>query len=224
MIAWVGLSQVYGQSIHRWVEWPMGMVILQSGVELTGKLSYDQPNEMVLLKTDVALKTFSIHQVRSFQFTQDDVGILRRFVAYPFRTGVTGEQLRFFEVILSGSLYVLRRDTSPKDASLSRLPSTRPSLTYDYLTDFSYYVYHQGQFIYMARFQKAILPLLLQKYPQEFSELMKAMNRYRLTLADKIKLINAYNFLENQYQPLPATANEGLPVTRNGYVLDSLAR
>jgi hypothetical protein len=222
MICWVGVTQAYSQALHRRSEWPIGTVFLRSGLELTGTLTYNQKNEMVLLHSDGSIKTFSAHQLRSFQFVQPDLGILRRFGAYPYRRGILGERLRFFEVILAGPFQVLRRDISPQGASRSQLPSTPLALTYDYLTDFTYYVYYQGQFVSMDRFHKIVLPLLMKKYPQELSTLMK--DRHWLTLADQIRLINEYNFLESRQQPLPATNTEGIPLTKSRFSLDSLAR
>jgi len=85
--------------------WHQGSVVLASGEVLTGEISR-QSDDLILLRSAGEMKVLPAHKVRSFRYHDAAQNINRRFLA--LAAGTTA-YYHFFETVTSGNLTVLRK-------------------------------------------------------------------------------------------------------------------
>lgn len=207
-----GLLPAYSQTDPNMNRWHLGNITLTNGQVFSGKIRYDQLTELVQLRTETLLKTFSAHQVQSFRFAEHAYGMLREFISIDFHPSARYARKTFFEVVLKGPLMVLRQ--SPHLNDRANLPQNHPtdgSLGFfDYITGFSYYVYTQNQFLDIRKFKKTILPLMTKDFGRELNQIVKDKKLRIFRLDCQIRLINYYNFLKNPVNPTASLSNAAL--------------
>lgn len=199
LIAFIFLLPVYAQFTSNPTKWHSGALVLRSGLEMNGEVAYEPVAEIVQFRNAGIVKAFTSHQVQSFRFIEEKFGMLREFAAYDVQIGSRPVSKTFFEVVLKGPLMVVRRINNPWELEPSALERQNQVVVadFDYQNNFIYYVYHEGQFVNMKRFKKAVLPLM-HEYKQELSQYVRKKDMTpRSNIAHQIRLINEYNFLKS---------------------------
>jgi hypothetical protein len=103
LILITGLNQAQAQI--RDDLWFEGVVFLENGEELEGKLSFYSDHKTGLLQINIGNKilAFDANQVMSFSFYDDKLGVNRRFYSLPYnRSGHNYDIMLFFEATVEG--------------------------------------------------------------------------------------------------------------------------
>src|SRR5690242_1682807 len=95
----ISLLSAYCQVDPNMNRWHVGNITLNTGQAFSGEVHYDQLTELVQLRTQTMLKTFSAHQVQSFRFAEQAYGMLREFIAMDFHPSARYARKTFFEVV-----------------------------------------------------------------------------------------------------------------------------
>lgn len=198
LAALICFFSTYAQLSHRTIDWHSGTLVLRSGLEMNGEVAYDPLTEVVQFKNVGMIKAFTSHQVQSFHFTEEKFGLMREFATYETKAGSRLTRQRFFEVVLRGPLTVVRKNDNPRESTTSSQVANQPGLAYfDYERNFIYYVYHNGQFVNLKRFTKAVLPLM-DEYKQELRKYDRQRDiNPKSDIAYQIRVINEYNYLKS---------------------------
>ncbi|MGC3945231.1 MAG: hypothetical protein QM762_12085 [Chryseolinea sp.] len=176
------------------VKWNEGSVVLASGDVITGQVSMMAGRNVVLVKrSDVesslqkgvtsierrGADVLAAHKVQSVFYYDKQANINRRFIARGSEYSVPVIQL--YEVVLQGSIDVLRRPRS-----LSNSPDDG---------DFDYYVSNAGVIAPLWKFYKEVFPGLDDISRQHLTAFIKANGLRHADEANLIRVIGYYNQL-----------------------------
>lgn len=134
-------------------EWHDGMIVLNGGHKLEGKIQYDLKQNIAILKKDDRMKAFSVYDINYFRFMDDKRKTLRNFYAMPYRQANGQERLMFFELVFEDDFALFNRETTvrKKEAALSEMPfvdDNRNSDRNENVKVFNYYVFTpDGKFV-----------------------------------------------------------------------------
>ena len=173
----VNFLQARGQTL----QWHEGAVVLSSEKVLRGKISFTPLQDVLLFQEtgDLARVVLPAHKVRSLYYYDRSADINRRFMS--LRVGDTFyPHYAFFEVVIQGTVYVVRRQ---------RMKGAHPS---DAL-DFDYNVLYENELIPLRKFDKKVYPRL-QNQDQHGMNSFVSKNKLNPTvMVDVIRIIEFYN-------------------------------
>lgn len=178
--------------------WNIGQILLNNGTEIQGEISYNWKAEIVQLRQNGTIKAYSAHQINQFAYFDAASNALRQFSAvnYPVRKNL--ERPVFLEEFAVGTFTVyrrLRRVREPFQIGTSTLHNQEEVLTANY-DNFVYYVYTNGTFFNMNKFNRDLWPQMNQEFGPELKRYAEIRQLDTDNTATRLMLINRYNYLK----------------------------
>lgn len=180
--------------------WHDGLVILESGDTLQGKLKFDLENELVQLESRGTLQTLTSRKTLAFQFYDRYEQRDRYFYTLPYSKVSDYKTPTFFELAMQGDpISVLVRESLITQTFVNNnpytvragVPITRTSIKYDL-----YFLDPDGDIVSYNGTKKGLL-YLLRSRENDIKEFLKE-NRIRYdSKLDIIKVIQYYNSKKN---------------------------
>ncbi|MDQ3534894.1 MAG: hypothetical protein M3421_04630 [Bacteroidota bacterium] len=177
-------------------EWNNGTLVLKNKETLSGKIYYNVEYDLVQIKLEDQIKTFSPHTVHYFQYFDEAREIKRLYAALekkPVKHKKSG--ITFYEVLLGGELVLLRKEEKhfiPEYEILFNTIDLVPSMASNH------YVLVKGNLVSFQNFQKDILPLMAD-HAEDIESFIKRSNLYIHDFVDQILIIDYYNFLKDPF-------------------------
>ena len=187
------------------VNWHKGRLVLATGELLINELAYNWSAEMVQIRRpDGRIRTLSAGQVRSFSWFDADQNKVREFVSLSFSSRKKRKHPSFFEIVMDGPLVVVRRLQQHKGLFKSAIGHPAhyfddTSINQD-ATNFTYFVYDEGQFRNVDRFQVDIYLPYLKAYEKPLRHYAQTHNINERTTLGRLVLISQYNTLVREDQ------------------------
>lgn len=182
-------------------KWHQGVVILKTDKVLTGEVNYNGQLSIIRLKDGDRIKSFSAFQVAAFNFHDEELGLVRKFISIPFKLSDSRFSDTFFEQIIKGEVSLLRKKKSfhnetphTEDQVYSVNGYTINNFQYQHAMSFDYYFEKDGHVVHSDRFKRMLLPVLIS--PD--SELSRFIDEKRLNVHkvyDQILIVKHYNEL-----------------------------
>ncbi len=193
----VFLVLFYSDSEAVTMEWYAGEVVLCNNQILQGDLNYDYRNEIIQCRQDGKIKAYSTHGVNSFSYLNTDTHTIHRFVAISEKNFENYRRKAFYEIVLEGDVYLLRKRNKALEPLRKGVSSDLLSLRTQILC-FDYFVYQQGKITSLNKFKKKVLPILYDntKFDKKISAYIEKRNLKLYYLVDQIFLIGYYNQLK----------------------------
>ena len=177
--------------------WHSGEITLNSAQVLNGEIRYDALTDLLQVKDNATLKVYSARQLSSFIYFDVAANTVRRFLSLPDPVRRRSRAKVFLEVVLAGEMYLLRRPHSPRNARMLGGPVIEmESPWYDSKNVFEYFIYANGGFTPLERFQKAVLPRLMREFATPLQAFIQKRNLNLFTQRGRFLLINQYNVLK----------------------------
>ena len=179
--------------IHE-TEWKPGVIILSSAEVLNGDVYYNHLHDLLLLRSGdhKYIKTFTVNQVRSFQYYDQQDNIIHHFLALSRRSSSYMTQ-SFYEVVTEGEVLYLRQR--------NRCPLDPPPNVNSHAVAYHYFAYYRGRLVRAHRFKQELLPTLVAEDPT-LSDYIKEHQLKPYHVGDQILLIDHFN-----HQSAPPIAN-----------------
>lgn len=174
--------------------WNKGYLVLENNEIIKGSIFFNAEKDLVEIKTNHRIKTFSPYSVQYFKFFDPQLEMNRVFATFEDNDSRRRKNVRsFFEVLINGELAVLRKEGS----------SFTPVHQYSYSSiefipdmDFSYFISHPEGVRKMINFNKDVLPLMADKNV----EIMEYIREHGLDSNDfvhQILIIDFYNYIKD---------------------------
>lgn len=174
--------------------WNEGYLVLENNTIIKGNIFYNAEKDLVEIKTEQRIKTFSPYCVQYFKFFDPQLQMNRVFATFENNDLRRRENARsFFEVMINGELAVLRKEET----------SFTPVHEYSYSSiefipdkDFSYFISHPEGVRKMKNFNKDVIPLMADKN----EEILEYMDKYELdsnNFMHQILIIDFYNYIKD---------------------------
>jgi len=133
-------------------DWHRGVIVLNGGHTLKGKIQYDLEQNIAILKKGDKMKAFSVYDVNYFRFMDSKRRTLRKFFSMPYRLKSGQQRLMFFELVFEDNFVLFNREKTvrKKQAAVSELPfvEDRSNGDEDKVKVFTYYVFTpEGKFV-----------------------------------------------------------------------------
>lgn len=175
-------------------EWNSGTLVLKNNEVVKGKIYYNQEYDLVQVKDEDKIRTFTPFNVQYFQFYDEAREIKRLYAALENRKGKNNRKgYTFYEVLLDGSLVLLRKEVShviPEYEILYNTIDLVPSMSSNH------YVLIEDQLVAYNNFQQDVMPLM-QDHAREIENYILDQQYDILDFVDQILIIDYYNFLKN---------------------------
>lgn len=178
--------------------WNTGQILLNSGTEIQGEICYNWKAEIVQLRQNGTLKAYSAHQINRFSYFDAASNALRRFSAVDYPVRKNFKRPVFLEEFTVGTFTVyrrLRRVREPFQMGTSTLYNQEEVLTANY-DNFVYYVYADGTFFNMDKFNRDLWPQMNQEFGPELKRYAEVRQLDPTNTATRLMLINQYNYLK----------------------------
>ncbi len=175
-------------------QWHQGVVVLNSGEVLTGKLQYHPKWEAVSLKGEGGVQTYPASGLSQFRFFDSDRSLWRKF--HSFRPGSETSGKMIYEEVVKGSFSLLRKykQIAPvkegENKYLSHSSPEKEKLLMDHVVDFDFYFFHGGQMLPLNDFREYTRELPESKALKEFAELHSLDWRNRFDVVMMMNFLN----------------------------------
>ncbi len=178
--------------------WHKGELVLSDNQTVNAEFSYDTFTDLIQVKEEHVIKVYSARQVSSFGFFDEKSNQMRRFLSLKYPDRRNRSRKAFFEIVLTGDLYLLRRlhsvrNTNPMQPTLAEAESP----WYDRKNMFEYFVYTQNRFIPIRHFRKQIYTKIMSEYDAQLQAFIKEKHLNIYSQRGRFMLINQYNILKN---------------------------
>jgi len=182
--------------------WNRGEVTLTDKSVVRGLIGYDHTQGVVMVKTQQGIKkAFSPRKVRYFTFYDEILSVERLYVSLSTRQGTLGASpLHFFEVVMDGSIAVLRKEKKYANIRMALTTGNRSNEFTRHAACFDYYAYQDGKFYGLAQFQEVLYPQLLQQNKTAIEALVAEKELDLRYLSCQITVINFYNQLLEEHK------------------------
>lgn len=183
-------------------DWYPGIVILRTDEVIRADISFDPASNLVMCQKDGKLYTYGPHQAVSFQYYNEQDGVLHKFEVFSEQVNSYYSRDAFFEIVVDGDVPYLRKRNrfpvyQPRDGYLAERTITPHAKAYDYFVELD------GSLSKAKRFKKEVLPHLLQA-EASLAGFIKDKRLKVYDIGDQIVLLNYYN---RKAETVKATAN-----------------
>lgn len=177
-----------------------GVVILKSHEVIVGKLTYEPQLNIVQVKTDGRLLSYSAFQVLKFTFHDTNLGVIRTFESLPYREGNIRFSDTFFEIVINGEIKLIRkkRAIDPGDETGYFSSDNIDHYALRHTLSFDYYYQSGGQIIESEKFKKQLLPFIKSQAETEVALFISENRLNMIKIHDQVLLVKFYNKLLNQ--------------------------
>jgi len=178
--------------------WYKGELMMADHQVVKVDINYDAATDLLQVRDENTVKIYSARQVTSFGYFDAAHNTIRRFVSLVQPDKRNRFRRSFFEIVLTGEMYLLRRlryTTSP--ATMQAALTEMESPWYDTKNRYEYFVYTDDRFIPMNQFRKAIFPRMMRMHEKELEAFMEERRLSIFTQQGQFMLINRYNVLQN---------------------------
>jgi hypothetical protein len=196
----LAISIVWFRAVHaKEANWYTGTIKLLSNQTMEGEVSYNPEADVVQFKGKGIVKAFSARSIQSFGYFDTDMNMFRRFLALSYKTRPTYQTKMFFEIVLTGHMYLVRRKNNSMDflSSSSFSQGSESEKFYDTINGFTYYVYSGHQFINIKKFRKEIWPSMQAEFGEELKAFIRENHINKHLSTGKFRIINYYNTLKD---------------------------
>lgn len=174
--------------------WNPGVLVLKNNETVKGDIYYNSEYDLVQIKLDDQIKTYSAYHVQYFQF-YDEIREINRLYATmeTFATKKKRKGVAFYEVLIDGEMVLLRKEDIHYFQDYEILYNAIdlvPSLAS------KHYVFFKENLINFKNFRKEILPLMADK-AEDIEKYIKDNNFNTQDLVGQILIIDYYNFLKD---------------------------
>lgn len=175
--------------------WHKGFLVHEEGDTLTGELKYNLETDLLQLKVNEVIKTYTARNVLYFQLFDENFGSYRDFYSLPYATSPNYETLLFFEVLSEGDLTLLSRErvitetVNQMNNSFNSMTYNRRRIVYDY-----YFVQNKEKIVDYTKKKKDLVKLM-QRRGQEVKAFMKEKRIDADRRSDLIEVTSFYNSL-----------------------------
>ncbi|MDJ1501638.1 hypothetical protein [Xanthocytophaga agilis] len=178
--------------------WHQGELVLLNEQTVNGEFSYDAFTDLIQVKDERVVKVYSARQVRAFGYFDEKSNQMRRFLSLSYPVRRNRNQKAFFEIVLTGEMYLLRRLHNMRSSNPTQLNAMESdSPWYDKKNAYEYFVYANDHFIPISQFRRRIYPILMKEYKEQLEVFIKDKKLNIYTQRGKFMLINQYNVLKS---------------------------
>jgi hypothetical protein len=159
-------------------KWYRGSVVLNNQQVLVGDISIFPTHHVIMLRTEKGITVLPAGKIESFFFHDDAANMNRKFISRT-DSGPAFSQHQLYEVVLSGTIPVLR-----KQVIMSRGT--------DHKHDFDYFLLYENEMIELRKFKRLVYPQI----KEQSKELLTFVKKGKLDPAqpgNAIKIIRHYN-------------------------------
>lgn len=182
-------------------EWFDGVVVLKDDQVLIGQVKHNSQLNIVQVKDDEKMKTFSAYQVAKFSFNDTQLGFIRRFVSVPYEQESKNFSDAFFEVIIQGEIRLLRRakayvngDVANESQEVYNVNGyTINNFQYQHAMSFDYFFQVDGQVVPSDKFKRMLLPDIRDSYNNAVAQFIDDNHLNIHKIYDQVLIIRYYN-------------------------------
>lgn len=180
--------------------WHQGGAILETGDTLQGLLQYSTETEILQVRSQNNVQTYSARKLLAFQFQDQQLGVNRLFYVFPFAK-VSGYQTPiFFELLERGDLVTLLqrevltvRNVNNRPFANPMNPIFTPIPTQVRVVEPRFYFFYQDGKIKRFTGSRKSLALLLPNYNAAMKKFVKDKGYNPNRIEDLIKIVRYYN-------------------------------
>lgn len=166
--------------------WYLGKIRLKDGTTLSGRISHRLKYNVLMLKDQGKIKTYTAKSVDYFEVQVKDFKSVRRYYSIPVKVGETKIVPEFFEIIIKGGMTLLKREVQVRKRMGKR--------TVVSMVDRFYYMDGSGFVQNLVPTKKNILKLM-NSHSAEVSEFMEDLDLNPNKSAHLKQLFIFYNSL-----------------------------
>jgi hypothetical protein len=187
--------------------WHQGELVLANGTEWSGELTFNWKAEVVQCRQGAVIKAYSVNQIYTFTYFDDQHNTIRRFVTVgcPVKSGLW--RMRLLEQVIAGPLLVYREPRSVpnliKSTGLSGYNEGEEKT--GEIDNFTYLVVANDELIPLDRFYRTAWPHLRTAFDKEMKKYASLIRADMTGTVGQLRLIFRYNYLVEQllWQTLP---------------------
>jgi hypothetical protein len=170
----------FGQTDLQWWE---GTVVSSESEVVTGEISYDLLNDLLLFRSSGETIVLPAHKIQLFRFYDRPKNINRQFISLEEQHRV----FRFYEIVVQGKMKVMRQ------AKLFA-----PLFANHEIDDYNYFIYCDGQIIPIQKFRTRVYPELLKQHSTEMNSFVEHEHLNINDMRSAILIIKAFNKIDHQ--------------------------
>jgi hypothetical protein len=160
--------------------WYNGVLVLQTQQVLTGAIAIEPEHDIALHQDAGQVNIYPAHRIRSIQFFEINANINRKYISLQHGTW---RRYHLYEVVVKGSVHVLRRQKQRTSSTLSDADS------------FIYYIYTGSELVHLHAFRKQVYPVLQKEGGVQFSMFVLEQNLNPNDAVHAIRMVQYYNTL-----------------------------
>jgi len=167
------------------LKWHEGAVVLNDDHIVTGEISIEPENDLIMLRADGSVNTYAFNKIQSFYFYDAEQNINRKFISLKDHDAAKNKS-HLYEVVLRGRVNILRQ---PKNglAQESNMSSD----------NFNYYVRMDNHLTNLTDFRKNVFPMLLHSFHDQIATFIYQNKLNPNSQDSAIKIIEFYNKQES---------------------------
>jgi len=161
-------------------DWYKGILITKNGDTIYGRLKYDRPRKVVILKDSSSFKGYSSRNIEFFRVLDTEFGLVRTYSSVTYFTETGFQTSEFFELVINGEVTVLREGVKGKFNEVN----------------YTYFALIDDRLYPLRNFQKRLFPDLVEQQP-ELREHTKENHLNPKKKLDRLIIIDLYNALSD---------------------------
>ena len=179
------VAKAYSATKYPTLHWNKGVVVLQDNTVIYGDISYIYEYNLVFIKEDKTIRSYSSSNIESVRYYDARVNINRYFIRLkkgPIDNSLNAKSNILFEVVVSGNIQLLR---VPKKY-VGKFGKS------DFLEDqrnYNYYLFAYESLVNLSDFREIFLPQLLSRNRQLTQQLIDKNKLNMDNQGDCVKLI-----------------------------------